>query len=245
MTLPGSINNFNVPFSCGSVDLSGIRSSKTCLAQLPLQNQRDGSNTHCAVHELLLQDWPADSLFRLCQSVASILEVILQKKADELIIRDSDILSCRHLVVPFNKRRSKRLDANLRESLANVKPEEYSHIQKRLRPRGSPAACWPGFASLRGVTRRSDAKLVRKYIQYIQTKWKELAPHERSIWIAADAATVGMEGNVCCSATLGYNGHACWLTPQAKSAKLHRNFWPSLTHSTIHFILGSYVHLGV
>jgi hypothetical protein len=215
--LPGPQDNLQVPFSCGTVDLSALQSSTRYLSQLPEVIQNKNLNVLVPLHELLLT-WNSNSSFKLAQSVACVLEVILRAKAGTLI--QSQILSCDHIKVPYKKNRCRRLDAELRSKLAQMTHSEYKHFQLRLqrgRRRDSHQIGIPTQTPcLKDIAKREDTRLIQQYVGSMQSMFHMLKPHERNIWIAADAGTVGFESSLCSAAVLGgYDGPSCWLAPQA------------------------------
>lgn len=215
--LPGPQANLQVPFSCGSVDLSALQSSTRYLTQLPEVIRNKNLNVPVPLHELLLT-WNSNSSFKLAQSVACVLEVILRAKAGTLI--QSEILSCDHIKVPYKKSRCRRLDAGLRSKLAQMTPSEYRHFELRLqwgRRRDFPQRGIPARTPcLKNIKQREDTRVTQQYIRSTKSMFHMLEPHKRNVWIASDAGTVGFESSLCSAAVLGgYDGPSCWLAPQA------------------------------
>lgn len=209
VVLPLSKTKVEVPVTHGALDLSTLCQSKPYFSQLPVTMQQR-QDRQFPLSELL-QCWYPNSLFELCKNISSMLEIIIQKKAGDLL--QHNILACQHIEIPFQKKRCQRLDVGLRSSLAKMKEFEFAHFKLRLLSKGQSQTIHAPRHD--GIAKRENMKQIQSYIRHMHVTFNALPDSEKNVWLAADAGTVGLESNLCSAAVLGHNGPSCWFVPQA------------------------------
>lgn len=208
--LPCGPIQFEVCVTPTGVDLYDLSQNPTHFSKLPSGLKQQNLRVPVPFH-VLVETWYETTMFQLCQSIAGVLESIMELKAGCLI--QSNIIACKHLTVPFKIKRCRRLDQGLRSEIAKMSPKEYKRFEMRLKRKGQPQATVHSPCH-KSTSKRHDTKHVQVYLSLLQKQFKE--SREKNIWLTTDAGNVGLESNLCSAAVLGYDGPSCWMAPQAR-----------------------------